>query len=61
LKVIGGDDMHTHSELMSVLRDGAREAGDEYIDLAEFMSVLQTGEGNNLELFDRRHVDWDAD
>ena len=53
--------MHTHSELMSVLRDGAREAGDEYIDLAEFMSVLQTGEGNNLELFDRRHVDWDAD
>jgi len=37
---------------------GLQEAGDEYIDLSEFMSVLQTGEHNNLELYDRRLVDW---
>lgn len=53
-------DMHDHGELMAVLRNGAKEAGDEYIDLSEFMSVLQTGEGNSLELYDRRHVDWDT-
>lgn len=57
----GDGQMETQTQLMAVLRNGSQEAGDEYIDLSEFMSVLQTGEANSLELYDRRLVDWDAD
>lgn len=52
-------DSQSHSELLSVLRDGRAAGGEGYIDLNEFLVVMGARRGDTLELYDRRHVAWD--